>query len=448
MRPARFVIALALVTGVLALTGPAHADPVDPSLRGPATTTTASDADLSDSALAKPHRYSPAPGVVFNSALGKPGDRNRIFGKILAAINHSPKRSRIRVMSWNIMSRTAVDALLRAQERGVKVRVLMDNTNLVDIPNPGFKRLKAGLKRGNQDRKQSRHSYAKTCIGSCRGEGGAAHTKMYLFSQTGKAQDVVMEGSANLTVAGAVNQWNDLYTWIDNRKLYNFAVRVYKQMWQDTPVAQQFVEYSTGKDLLGFTPLRGPGGRTADPVLDLLNRTTCSGAQGAGRNGHTIVRAAPDVMRNERGMKIAMRLREMWANGCDVRIAYTVMGVSIFHALGAPTARGVVPKKHLVQDFDGDKEFDNYFHLKALTINGVVDGNPKSYVTLQGSSNWSGYAAASDENFGIMARRNTTLKYQHFIDYWYENFPKSKPPTPDLRLARGTIDPYAHVDMD
>ena len=75
--------------------------------------------------------------MVFNSALGPRANRNAIFGKIIAAINHAPQRSRIRVMSWNIMSRTAVDALLRAQARGVKIRVLMDNTNLVDIPNPG-----------------------------------------------------------------------------------------------------------------------------------------------------------------------------------------------------------------------------------------------------------------------------------------------------------------------
>ena len=110
-------------------------------------------------------------------------------------------------------------------------------------------------------------------------------------------------------------------------------------------------------------------------------------------------------MRNERGMAIAARLKELWAQGCDVRIAYTVMGVDIHRFLGQPTARGVVPKKHLVQDFDGDGEFDNYFHLKALTINGVYAGNPASYVVLNGSSNWSGYAAVSDENFGILTRR-------------------------------------------
>jgi hypothetical protein len=156
------------------------------------------------------------------------------------------------------------------------------------------------------------------------------------------------------------------------------------------------------------------------------------------------------VIRNDRGMAIALRLRELWAQGCDVRIAYTVMGVAIFRTLGQPTARGVVPKRHLVQDFDGDGEFDNYFHLKALTINGVLDGDRSSYMTLNGSSNWSGYAAISDENFGIINRRRTTMSYQKFIDFWYVNFPKSQPITARTArmLARGDINPYAHVDMD
>ena len=464
MRLARFLIALALVAGVLALGGTSNADPGttsttsattstsggEPSLTGPAKSSLDDSLVTSERALAadsKPKRYSPAPGVVFNAALGRRADRNRVFGKIIAAINHAPAKSRIRIMSWNIMSRTAVDALIRAQLRGVKIRVLMDNTNLVDVPNPGFKRLKATFKRNNQKIPQQRRSYAKTCVGSCRGQRGAAHSKFYLFSKTGKAKNVVMQGSANLTVAGAVNQWNDLYTWVDNKQLYKFAVRVHHQMWRDQPVVQQFVQLDTGKDLLGFTPLIGPGGRTADPIQSLLGEVQCLGATGgAGKGGRTVIRAAPDVMRNERGMAIAARLKDLYAQGCDVRIAYTVMGVDVFRFLNQPTARGVVPKKHLVQDFDGDGEFDNYFHLKALTINGVFSGNPTSWLTLNGSSNWSGFAAVSDENFGVIRRRNTTMKYQHFIDYWYENFPKSKPRV--LSRMRGVVDPYAHVDMD
>ena len=460
MRPARFLIALVLVAGTLAVATTAHADddaPTDPrfqsspepSLSGPAKSSLDDSPVTRQLAARQAGRYEPRPGVVFNTALGTRTSRNAIFGKILAAINHAPKGSRIRIMSWNIMSRTAVDALLRAQQRGVKLRVLMDNTNLVDIPNPGFRRLKASFVRANQKIRPRLRSYAKTCMQSCRGSRGTAHSKIYLFSKTGAAHDVVMSGSANLTVAGAVNQWNDMYTWIDNRHLFSFAVGVYHQMWQDEPVAQQNVSHGTGRDLLGFTPLMGPSGRTRDPVQALLSKVSCQGARNT-RHGRTVVRAAPDVMRNERGMAIAMRLRELWAQGCDVRIAYTVMGVDIFRALNQSTARGVVPKKHLVQDFDGDGEFDNYFHLKALTINGVFGKDRRAYVTLNGSSNWSGLAAVSDENYGIIKRRSTTMRYQKFIDYWYVNFPKSVKPDPETAraLRRGEIDPYAHVDMD
>ena len=185
------------------------------------------------------------------------------------------------------------------------------------------------------------------------------------------------------------------------------------------------MQYSTGKDLLGFTPLIGPGGRTADPVQDLLNRVTCTGAVKAGKKGRTIMRAAPDVMRNERGMAIAQRLRDLWIQGCDVRIAYTVMGVDIFRFLGQGTARGPVPKKHLVQDFDGDGEFDNYFHLKALTINGVVRRQPDGFVTLNGSVELVGLRRGLRRELRDPGTQSPTLKYQRFIDYWYENFPTS-----------------------
>jgi hypothetical protein len=42
------------------------------------------------------------------------------------------------------------------------------------------------------------------------------------------------------------------------------------------------------------------------------------------------------------------------------------------------------------------------------------------------------------------------MKYQRFIDYWFENFPKSVPHDARVArgIARGEIDPYANVDMD
>ena len=47
------------------------------------------------------------------------------------------------------------------------------------------------------------------------------------------------------------------------------------------------------------------------------------------------------------------------------------------------SGRGPVPMKHLVQDFNGDGEFDNYFHLKAMSIVGNVGGDRSGYVAAQ-----------------------------------------------------------------
>ena len=93
--------------------------------------------------------------------------------------------------------------------------------------------------------------------------------------------------------------------------------------------------------------------------------------------------------------------------------------------------------KHLVQDFDEDGEFDNYFHLKSMSIVGNVGGDRSGYVVLNGSANWSGLARVSDENLGIYWNKQRTLQYEEHIDYWYTNFPKPPARTSERRTTRG-----------
>lgn len=422
---------LALLAGAVTLTlpsGPAASAATGPRARS----------------AAKPVSYSPPQGPTFNNPLGTGEQQYKVLNVIQDAIKHTPRRGNIRIMSWNIMSRTAVDALLAAQRRGVKIRVLMDDSNLTEIDNPYFRRLRRGFLAENKNHAPDRRSYAKTCVHSCRGKGGQAHAKYYLFSRTGSAKQVLMEGSANMTAAAATNQWNDIFTFIGNQKLYKFAGHVFHQMWQDQPVAEPFVKQVTQSAKLYFSPFRGPTYK-ANPVLSLLNRTRCLGAAN-GNGGHTIVRIAPDVMRNERGMLAARRIREMWVNGCDVRLVYTVMGRDIHDYLIQDTKRGPVPMRHLVQDYNGDGEFDNYFHLKAISINGHVGDDKSAFFTVNGSANMSGNSSASDENIAIMPKKWATLAYQKYITYWYDNQPKSARPIAGRRSTH--VDPYAHVDMD
>jgi hypothetical protein len=159
-------------------------------------------------------------------------------------------------------------------------------------------------------------------------------------------------------------------------------------------------------------------------------------------------------MRNPRGLRTSTRLKQLWDQGCDVQIAYTVLGMDSMQVLRGSGGRGPVPLRHLVQDFDRDREFDNYFHLKAISINGVVGTDPAAYWVANGSSNLSGNATFSDENIGILNRKAATIRYQKFISYWFKNQPPFSGPGSGSDGARGPaavlgpVDPYANVDMD
>jgi hypothetical protein len=396
----------------------------------------------------KVHRFQPDYGPTFNNPLGDGPTKYRALNVVQAAIQHARKKSIIRIMSWNIMSRSVVTYLLRAQRRGVRVLAIMDRNNLTEIPNPSFRRLRAGLHQNNRTMKLPKRlrSYAMVCVHSCRGPRGQAHSKFFLFSHTGGAHKVVMEGSMNLTAAASTNQWNDVYA-IHSRKLYRFGRHIFGQMLRDRPAPRQYQKVRAGSVTLSFAPEHGRNFHL-DPRIALLDKVHCWGAKGAGRHGRTIIRMAPDVMRGALGMRAAQRIRQLWQAGCDIRVGYTVLGRDIHRLLTDPSGRrGAVPIKHLVQDFNGDGEFDNYFHLKVLTINGHLGHNRGAHVTVQGSANLSALATGSDENIGVIRRTHATLRYQGYIEYWLNNFPKSVPMTTSARRL-GPVDPYAHVDMD
>jgi hypothetical protein len=424
-------------------------------------------------ASATPDNFSPRSGPTFNSPIGSGADKRAIFHKIIRAINSTPKKGEIKIFSWNFLTREGADALLRAQKRGVMVRLLMDDTNNIEIPNQPYRRLKAGLHHGNKRVAKHRHSWARVCKGSCRGAGGSAHAKFFMFSKSGKVPRVVMQGSANLTLASTNNQWNDIYTHTRNKKIWNFYGRVFREATRDKKAKHPFTAVQVGSTRLMMFPLAGK--HVHDPVMQLLNKVKCRDA--ANTSSHrTRIRIAPDVIRQDRGMDLAKKVRQLWNQGCDIRIGYTVVGVTVGRMLRDSSGRGPVPMKHLVQDFNGDGEFDNYFHLKAMTIVGHVARDRSNYVMLNGSANWSGLARASDENLGVYWNKARTLQYQQHLDYWYTHFPESRddesdrsarvttfPATsdqlvfgtgPDAVYESGTpysrsgVDPYANFELD
>lgn len=389
--------------------------------------------------------------VTFNSAYGSKADKFRIVNKIVGTIKRTPRGALIQIMSWNIMSRAAVTALLEAQRRGVKIYVLMDATNQSrEVPNPHFARLLTGLKRYNQVLPSAKRSYAKKCQGACRrGNSASAHAKFFLFSQVGASKNVVIQGSANLTQASAGNQWNDIYTYVDKPGLYNFARGIYTQMWQDKAVYPTWRSYVAPTYELHFSPrIANPydahPATPRDPLLETLKKVQCKDPTGTW-TGRTVIRSAPDVIRGAWGDDVAVWLKRLWDQGCDIKMGYTILGASTGAILKRKSGRGPMPVRQLAADVDGDKVLDKYFHLKAWTINGMIDGK-RSYWMMNGSSNISDLSRVSDENIGIFKWSTPVLAYQRHIDYWFRNPPRSRAVVPSL--VPKNLDPYANMEKD
>ena len=371
-------------------------------------------------ASAAPDNFRPKAGPTFNSPLGGTTERRAIFRKIMRSVDSTKRGSVIKMFTWNFLTSEGTTALLKAQRRGVRVQMIMDRQNNKEVPNEPFLRLRKGLSQGNAKWPDERRSWARMCSRSCRGAGGASHSKFFMFSKVGKVKRVVMQGSANFTLASTNNQWNDIYTYTRNRPVWRFTKSIFTEAAKDKALKRPFASVALKNSDLIMFPLAGKG--SYDPVAKLLGQVKCGRAKNT-PSGRTVIRIAPDVIRQDRGMRLAKMVRKLWNQGCDVKIGYTVMGIDVGRYLRSTDGRGPVPVKHLVQDFNGDGIFDNYFHLKVMSVVGNVRGDRSGYAVLNGSANWSTSSARSDENLGVYYTKGRTLRYQDHINYWYDNFP-------------------------
>lgn len=391
------------------------------------------------------------PGITLNNPLGSKKKKYAVLNKIHKAIRKTPRGQTIKVMSWNIMWMKSADLLLKAQRRGVQLRILMDQENYSrEVPNPSWRKLRSGIKKYNKRLPKAKRSYAKVCKKACRrGNAGAAHAKYFLFSRVGRTPHVVIQGGNNLTLASAINQWNEVYTFTEDARFFAWMTKIYGQMWADRMPKKPWTRYQSSSFDMYFSPQVKNYRVGQDPLEIALANTKCTGVSGGAGNkyGRTIIRSAPDVIRGKRGMRVARLIRAKWNQGCDVKIAYTILGKDIYRYLRNRSGRGPVPIRHVVQDYNGDKEFDRYFHLKVWTINGKVFGDSSYYWAMNGSTNISNYSAGSDENFAVFKdRRGITRRYQQHIEYWFNNPPPSRPVV--RSLIKGPVDPYRNVDLD
>jgi phosphatidylserine/phosphatidylglycerophosphate/cardiolipin synthase-like enzyme len=385
----------------------------------------------SQAAAAKPKqpkpRFTPAAGATFNNPYGGTAARRAIMRKLLRTIDSVPRGEEIRIASWNVRSHNIASALLRAKKRRVSVQIVMDRSNWMETnPNPDAARLYRELKKGNKHRRLERRSWLRQCRGACRGPHGIAHTKFFLFSKAGEAENVVIYGSNNATELAADIQWNDIFTRVNKPDEYAEFLSVFNEMAVGRkPKGGGYRVWNHGSFTSVFYPYAGKAAPKGDPAMDALSRIRCKGATTPGSRGRTKIRIAQTAMYGERGIAIAHRLAQMKRRGCDIRIVYAMFGNEVLRILRREAGPGGIPLTHLAWDRNEDGIYDRYVHMKTMAVRGVFDGNTNASLTINGSANWTPVALASDEVIGVLTQSKTTRTYIRWIDFLFTHRPAS-----------------------
>jgi len=335
-------------------------------------------------ATTEPGGYTPTTRAMFNNPLGNEDAKRRLVRHLIRSIDSTPRWGTIRWAVYSFADGATADALLRAHQRGVSVRLVFAGKNVY----PPMQRVQKALGKNPNAR-----SFAIFCEKSCRGTRGEMHAKFFSFSRVGEARRVVMVGSNNLTRHNTHEQWSDLYTVVEGGTYFKALRDWFEQAKFDRPVADPYIDRSTPFGRVIISPI--DLGRHSDPFMDALDRVTCLTLAGE------IDPEAPDPKKliptnllismsawnGTRGKRIARKVAELLRGGCTARVFY---------------GEGVGPAvRTIVADAGGLLRWGTHkgilTHQKTLIVNGNVAGQPKAVRVWTGSNNWSTLALRRDD---------------------------------------------------
>ena len=158
------------------------------------------------------------------------------------------------------------DALIAAKKRGAQVRLLIDShaetaqiKAIEELPRHGHERWYLP-----PDLQVQLHGEQPSFI----------HSKLYLFSRTGGATYVSMNSSANPAETGVSKSWNNTYTTVGDKTLYDANVDNFNDMLPDKTNTNYYhtVESDPYKEY--FFPRAGST-KKSDTLYNILNDVSC-----------------------------------------------------------------------------------------------------------------------------------------------------------------------------
>lgn len=380
------------------------------------------------------HAWQPDEGPMFNNPIAKRKAQDRTMVHIRRAINRSPRHSLIRIATYSLDRRDITKALLKACKRKVAVQLVL-NDNWTSGQTRSMRQsfgtnIDPHFGDGCHPRDPEKFaepypypSFVKICQGACRVNRplGNQHIKFFLFSQTGKAHDVVMLGSTNLTDYAARVHWNDLFTMNDRPVTYAAYSTIHRQLAMDVPVAEPYVIVVDGDLTSEFGPIVPRIEKENDPIWLRLNQVDCRTSAGFGQHRRSVIRVMMYAWVGQRGQYLARKAADLDRKGCVVRAILSGAGTVVKRTL----RRGGVQMRSADLDTDRDKEtgfddtpWEHFTHEKWMTLNGTYGGAPLR-VVWTGSENWSDKSEVNDEVTLTIPRRGAHKAYaQHFETLW------------------------------
>ncbi|MEV0977991.1 phospholipase D-like domain-containing protein [Streptomyces sp. NPDC049915] len=308
-------------------------------------------------------------GAVFNNPKGTTAEQNAVKDHIIKAIDNTQPGRLIRASLYALKDQDYADALIRAHQRGVDIRVVLDAAY---ADSTAVASLKAEL-----GTSMSATSWVHVCgsQGACIATGGTNpinHNKFFTFSRVGDAgvaEDVVIQASANQTSVNVDKYFNNAYTVVGNTDLYTAYVNYFNDLAAEKRTNNYYTTAKVGTEKYYFFPQS-----TGDVVADVLDNVSCTGNTTVGTATHkSIVRVAAFALHRD---AVVQALVGLAGQGCSVQIVY------------ANSNDEAALKGHANLSLKKLNTTDGYLvHSKYLTIEGNYAGHPDTKWTFTGSHN-------------------------------------------------------------
>jgi phosphatidylserine/phosphatidylglycerophosphate/cardiolipin synthase-like enzyme len=341
--------------------------------------------------------YAPTPGAAFNDPTGSRSQQTLLMDKIMEAVDNVPAGSIIRFVAYSFDHQDMADALIAAKRRGVQVRLLIDShTETAQI-----RQLRSELGTGTSD-----GTYLRTCKYSCMAsQPSFIHSKLYLFSRTGSAKHVSMVSSANPAETGMSRSWNNTYTLVGNKTIYDANVDNFNDMLPDRTNTDYYHTLESGAYKEYFFPRAGST-KKSDTLYNILNDVTCSDSSGR----KTVVKLTTYFW-TDRRLYLAQKLTALRKQGCSVEVIYpdgSGNQDTIYPQVTTELLNGNIPTYN-TRPVNG-----LYVHNKVLLIDGVYQGaaNQKIVYTTSQNLTWTSLRESNE----VMLRIPIASVYQAYLN--------------------------------